>query len=66
MLPAVSLLPHLDKWISDCEKQAEKYRNANMNTSEICAQAMAYAYSNIKQFIEENYGRIEEDSKTIE
>lgn len=54
VLPAVSLLPHLNKWISDCEKQAEKFRNLNMPTSEISAQAMAYAYSIIKQFIEEN------------
>ena len=54
LLQAVSLLPQLEKWISDCEKQAEIFRENKLVTSEISSQAMAQAYWNVKSLIEVN------------
>jgi hypothetical protein len=44
----------LDKWIEQCEEQAEVFRLNKMDTAEISSQAMAQAYWNVKQLIEVN------------
>ena len=44
----------LDKWIEQCEEQAEIFRQNKMDTAEISSQAMAQAYWNVKQLIEVN------------
>jgi hypothetical protein len=54
MLQAVSLLPQLEKWIKDCEIQADIFLKADMPTSQISSQAMAQAYWNVKSLIEVN------------
>lgn len=54
LLQAVSLLPQLEKWISDCEIQAEIFRENKLVNSEISSQAMAQAYWNVKSLIEVN------------
>jgi hypothetical protein len=54
LLQAVSLLPQLEKWIKDCEIQADIFSQANMPTSQISSQAMAQAYWNVKSLIEVN------------
>jgi hypothetical protein len=51
---AVSLLPQLEKWIKDCEIQAEIFLKADMQTSQISSNAMAQAYWNVKSLIEVN------------
>jgi len=54
LLQAVSLLPQLEKWIKDCEIQADIFLKADMPTSQISSQAMAQAYWNVKSLIEVN------------
>ena len=54
LLQAVSLLPQLEKWIKDCEIQADIFLKSDMPTSQISSQAMAQAYSNVKSLIEVN------------
>lgn len=57
ILGAVSkriLLAQLDKWIEQCEEQADIFRQNGMDNSEISSQAMAQAYWNVKQLIEVN------------
>lgn len=54
MLHAVSIVPQLDRWIEDCEKQVEIFTKANLMTSAMSSQAMAQAYWNVKQLIEVN------------
>jgi len=54
LLQAVSLLPQLEKWIKDCEIQAEIFLKADMQTSQISSNAMAQAYWNVKSLIEVN------------
>ena len=54
LLQAVDLLPQLEKWISDCEKQAEMFRENKLVSYEISSQAMAQAYWNVKSLIENN------------
>ena len=48
------LLNQLDKWIKDCENQAEIFRENKMDMAEISSQAMGQAYWNVKQFIDLN------------
>jgi len=55
LLQAISLLPQLEKWIKDCEIQADIFLKAGMPTSQISSQAMAQAYCNVKSLIEVNY-----------
>ena len=57
ILGAVSkrfLLAQLDKWIEQCEEQADIFRQNGMDNSEISSQAMAQAYWNVKQLIDVN------------
>lgn len=54
LLQAVYLLPQLEKWIKDCEIQAEIFLKADMQTSQISSNAMAQAYWNVKSLIEVN------------
>lgn len=54
LLQAVDLLPQLEKWIKDCEIQADIFLKADMPTSQISSQAMAQAYWNVKSLIEVN------------
>lgn len=44
----------LDKWIEQCEKQAEIFGQNKMDSAEISSQAMAQAYWNVKQLIDTN------------
>ena len=44
----------LNKWINDCETQAEIFKNSKMDTAELTSEAMEQAYWNIKQFIDVN------------
>ena len=49
-----TVIVQLDKWIEQCEEQAEIFRQNKMDTAEISSQAMAQAYWNVKQLIEVN------------
>jgi hypothetical protein len=48
------ILDQLNKWIEDSEKQAEIFHENKMNVAELTSNAMAQAYWNVKQFIEVN------------
>lgn len=49
-----TVITQLDKWIEQCEEQAEIFRQNKMDTAEISSQAMAQAYWNVKQLIDVN------------
>ena len=49
-----TVIIQLDKWIEQCEEQAEIFRQNKMDTAEISSQAMAQAYWNVKQLIDVN------------
>lgn len=49
-----TVIVQLDKWIEQCEEQAEIFRQNKMETAEISSQAMAQAYWNVKQLIDVN------------
>jgi len=49
-----TVITQLDKWIEQCEEQAEIFRQNKMETAEISSQAMAQAYWNVKQLIDVN------------
>lgn len=42
----------LDRWIKDCEEQAEVFNQSKMTTAEISSQAMATAYRIVKNFLQ--------------
>ena len=49
-----TVIIQLDKWIEQCEEQAEIFRQNKMDAAEISSQAMAQAYWNVKQLIDVN------------
>lgn len=49
------LIENLDKWIDESDKQAERFEKSGMEYGMLTSQAMATAYRNVKQYIEENY-----------
>ena len=48
------LSDQLNKWIEQCESQAEIFNKNNMDVAAISSEAMAQAYWNIKQFLDVN------------
>lgn len=48
------LIEQLDKWIEDCQAQAEVFFERNMIVSETGSLAMKVAYMNVKTLVENN------------
>lgn len=46
------LLEQLDKWISDCQLQADVFFERGMTISETSSLAMKVAYTNVKTLVE--------------
>jgi hypothetical protein len=51
---AVVLTEQLDKWIEECQSQADIFFKRNMIVSETSSLAMKIAYMNVKTFLENN------------
>ncbi len=51
---AVVLIEQLDKWIEDCQAQADVFFERGMTVSEISSLAMKVAYMNVKTLVENN------------
>lgn len=51
---AVVLIEQLDKWIEDCQAQADGFFEIGMTISETSSLAMKVAYMNVKTFVENN------------
>ena len=49
---AAVLLEQLDKWISDCQLQADVFFERGMTISEASSLAMKVAYMNVKTLVE--------------
>lgn len=53
-LLASVLLDQLDKWINDCQAQADFFFERGMTVSETSSLAMKVAYMNVKTLVENN------------
>jgi hypothetical protein len=53
-LLAVILIEQLDKWIEDCQAQADVFFEKGMVISEASSLAMKVAYMNVKALLENN------------
>ena len=53
-LLAVVLIEQLDKWIEDCQAQADVFFERGMTISETSSLAMKVAYMNVKTLVENN------------
>jgi hypothetical protein len=53
-LLAVVLIQQLDKWIEDCQAQADVFFERGMTVSETSSLAMKVAYMNVKTLVENN------------
>ena len=51
---AVVLIEQLDKWIGDCQAQADVFFERGMIVSETSSLAMKVAYMNVKTLVENN------------
>jgi len=51
---AVVLIEQLDKWIEDCQAQADVFFERGMTVSETSSLAMKVAYMNVKTLVENN------------
>ena len=51
---AVVLIEQLDKWIEDCQVQADVFFEIDMTVSETSSLAMKVAYMNVKTLVENN------------
>jgi len=51
---AVVLIEQLDKWIEDCQAQADVFFERGMTVSEASSLAMKVAYMNVKTLVENN------------
>ena len=51
---AVVLIEQLDKWIEDCQAQADVFFERGMIVSETSSLAMKVAYMNVKTLVENN------------
>jgi hypothetical protein len=51
---AVVLIQQLDKWIEDCQSQADVFFERGMTVSETSSLAMKVAYMNVKTLVENN------------
>ena len=51
---AVVLIEQLDKWIEDCQAQADVFFERGMTLSETSSLAMKVAYMNVKTLVENN------------
>jgi len=54
-LLATVLIEQLDKWIDDCQKQADDLLERGMVISEKTSLAMKIAYMNVKSLVENNH-----------
>jgi len=51
---AVVLIEQLDKWIKDCQAQADVFFERGRTVSETSSLAMIVAYMNVKTLVENN------------
>jgi len=51
---AVVLIEQLDKWIEDCQAQADVFFERGMTVSETSSLAMKIAYMNVKTLVKNN------------
>jgi len=51
---AVVLIEQLDKWIEDCQAQADVFFERGRTVSETSSLAMIVAYMNVKTLVENN------------
>lgn len=51
---AVVLIEQLDKWIEDCQAQADVFFECGMTISETSSLAMKVAYMNVKTLVANN------------
>jgi hypothetical protein len=51
---AVVLIEQLDKWIKECQAQADVFFEKGITVSEISALAMKAAYMNVKVLVKNN------------
>jgi len=51
---AVVLIEQLNKWIEDCQAQADVFFERGMTVSETSSLAMKVAYMNVKTLVENN------------
>ena len=51
---AVVLIEQLNKWIEDCQAQADVFFKRGMTVSETSSLAMKVAYMNVKTLVENN------------
>lgn len=52
---AVIIIEQLDKWIEDCQTQADFFFEKGMTISETSSLAMKVAYMNVKTLVENNH-----------